>query len=39
MAGYLDFFNELKIFRIVTELLPVDNDKSLLVTFFFFPYS
>lgn len=33
------FFSELIIFRIVTGLIPVDNDKRSLVTFFVFPYS
>ena len=33
------FFKELRIFRIVTELLPVDNDNNSLVTFLAFPYS
>ena len=35
----LSFFNELMIFRIVTGLVPVDNDKRSLVTFFLSPYS
>ncbi len=41
--GFMDrmpsFFNALKIFRIVTELVPVDKDNNSLVTFLSLPYS